>query len=80
MSEEWILCLFINIANLLSVMVFLNINVSISKYLNFHLVNISFTLDEHYISCVKPVMCPSCTLDLDIRMDGRIDTKIDRWS
>lgn len=69
MSEELILCLFINVAKLLSVMIF-NINVSISKYLNFHLVNISFALDGYYISNVKSVVCSTFRVRYQ---DGWID-------
>lgn len=77
MFEELILCLFINVANLLSVIYFFNINVSISKYLNFHLVNISFALDEYYISSVQSVMCSTFRVR---DQDRWIDKYIDRLS
>lgn len=58
------MCLFINVVNLLSVVIF---------FLYFHLINIIFVLDEHYISNIKSVTCSISTLELDIRMDGWID-------
>ena len=54
----------------LSVVIFFFINMCISKYLNFHLANIIFALEEHYISNIKSVMCSISALESDIRMGG----------